>query len=163
MRRGTLPPNIVQVAKVTLDAGAKDDHSAVNETLGLVCSGCVPRQHRVQVPLIDLLCEYGANPASGMLTALAHEEFEAVDALIRDGASIDFVIAAGLGRAEDCRRLLSTADQEERHRALALAGQFGHAEILQLLLDAGEDPNRYNPIGAHSHATPLHQAAAGGH
>jgi ankyrin repeat protein len=31
-----------------------------------------------------------------------------------------------------------------------------------LLLDAGEDPNRYNPVGGHSHSTPLHQAAAAG-
>jgi len=31
------------------------------------------------------------------------------------------------------------------------------------LLDAGEDPNRYNPVGCHSHSTPLHQAAAAGH
>jgi ankyrin repeat protein len=31
------------------------------------------------------------------------------------------------------------------------------------LLDAGENPNRYNPSGAHSHSTPLHQAALGGH
>jgi ankyrin repeat protein len=32
-----------------------------------------------------------------------------------------------------------------------------------LLLDAGEDPNRYNPLGGHSHTTPLHQAAGAGH
>ena len=31
-----------------------------------------------------------------------------------------------------------------------------------MLLDAGEDPNRYNPVGGHSHSTPLHQAAAAG-
>jgi len=31
------------------------------------------------------------------------------------------------------------------------------------LLDAGEDPNRYNPLGGHSHTTPLHQAAGRGH
>jgi ankyrin repeat protein len=31
------------------------------------------------------------------------------------------------------------------------------------LLDAGEDPNRYNPPGGHSHSTPLHQAAGNGH
>jgi hypothetical protein len=36
-------------------------------------------------------------------------------------------------------------------------------EIVRLLLDAGEDPNRYNPVGGHSHTTPLHQAAGGGH
>jgi ankyrin repeat protein len=32
-----------------------------------------------------------------------------------------------------------------------------------LLLDAGEDPNRYNPKGNHGHSTPLHQAALAGH
>jgi len=47
--------------------------------------------------------------------------------------------------------------------ALALASQLGHAEIVRLLLDAGEDPNRYNPVGCHSHSTPLHQAAWAGH
>ena len=47
--------------------------------------------------------------------------------------------------------------------ALALAAQYGHAEIARALLDAGEDPNRYNPPGAHSHSTPLHQAALAGH
>jgi ankyrin repeat protein len=39
----------------------------------------------------------------------------------------------------------------------------GHIEIVRLLLDAGEDPNRYNPPGGHSHTTPLHQAALIGH
>jgi uncharacterized protein (TIGR02246 family) len=37
------------------------------------------------------------------------------------------------------------------------------ADIVRLLLDAGEDPNRYNPDGLHSHSTPLHQAALAGH
>jgi ankyrin repeat protein len=46
---------------------------------------------------------------------------------------------------------------------LALASQYGHAEIVKLLLDAGEDPNRFNPVGGHSHSTPLHQAAGNGH
>jgi ankyrin repeat protein len=32
-----------------------------------------------------------------------------------------------------------------------------------MLLDAGEDPNRYNPDGWHSHSTPLHQAIAADH
>jgi ankyrin repeat protein len=36
-------------------------------------------------------------------------------------------------------------------------------QIVRLLLDAGEDPNRYNPDGHHSHSTPLHQAALAGH
>ncbi len=47
--------------------------------------------------------------------------------------------------------------------ALTLAADSGHVEIVRLLLDAGEDPNRYNPVGGHSHTTPLHQAAGRGH
>ena len=46
---------------------------------------------------------------------------------------------------------------------MALAAQLGHADVLRLLLDAGEDPNRYNPDGTHSHSTPLHQAIWAGH
>ncbi len=72
-------------------------------------------------------------------------------------------MAAAMGWAEDARRLLANADSENRHRALALASQFGHTEIVRLLLDTGEDPNRYNPVGFHSHSTPLHQAALAGH
>jgi hypothetical protein len=163
IRCGTLPANIVQVAKVILDAGAKRDQSALNETLGLVCSGRVPRECKVQLPLIDLLCGHGADPNFAMSSALTHGEFEAVTALIRNGARIDLPVAAGLGRTEDSRRLLASANADDRHRALALASQFGHIAIVRLLLDAGEDPNRYNPVGFHSHSTPLHQAALAGH
>jgi ankyrin repeat protein len=163
IRHATLPSNILEITRVILEAGAKNDQAAVNGTLGLVCSGRVPRECRVQAPLIDLLCEYGADPNSGMWPALPHGEFEAADALIRNGARVDLAVAAALGRVEDSRRLLAAANGEERRRALALAAQFGHTEIVRWLLDAGEDPNRYNPMEAHSHSTPLHQAALAGH
>jgi hypothetical protein len=159
IRRGALPPNIVEVAKVILDSGA----TALNETLGLVCSGSVPRECGVQIALIDLLCDRGANPDGGIAVALAHGEFEAVNALIRRGARVDLLVAAGTGRAAEALRLLPGADAESRHRALALAAQFGHAGIVRMLLDAGENPDRYNPVGFHSHSTPLHQAAWAGH
>jgi ankyrin repeat protein len=64
---------------------------------------------------------------------------------------------------DDVRQLLPTADGSERHIALAIAAQLGHVEVARLLLDAGEDPNRYNPKGHHAHATPLHQAVCFGH
>lgn len=163
VRRGTLPANIVPMAKMILDAGAKRDTSAVNETLGLVCSGRVPRECGVQAPLIHLLCDYGADPQSGMRPALAHGEFEAVNCLIARGARIDLPVAAALGRREDVQQSLATAHAGDRHRGLALAARFGHTEIVRLLLDAGEDPNAYNPAGFHGHSTPLHQAALAGH
>ena len=163
IRRGTLPTNIVEVAQVILDAGAHADQDALHETLGLVSSGCVPRECHVQIPLIDLLCASGADPASAILTALAHGELEAVDALRRNGAPLDLVVAAGLGRAEEVQRLLPTSKSEDRHRAFALASWYGYVEVVGVLLDAGEDPNRYNPVGFDAHVTPLHEAVAGGH
>jgi Ankyrin repeats (3 copies) len=161
IRHGTLPANIVEVARVILDAGAKNDKTMLNATLGLVCSGCVPRQCGVQIPLIDLLCELGADPNSAMPGALG--ESEAAHALLRRGARVDLPVVSALGRLEEARRLLPSASSEDRHRAFALAAQFGHTEIVRLLLDAGEDPSRYNPPGFHAHSTPLHQAALAGH
>lgn len=161
VRHGTLPANIVDVTRVILDAGVAQ--SALNETLMLVSTGRVPRECGMQLPLIDLLCDHGADPDSAIHAAALHGEFEAVNALLRRGARIDLPVAAALGRFEDARRLLAGASNEDPHLALTLAADFGHVEIVRLLLDAGEDPNRYNPVGGHSHTTPLHQAAGRGH
>jgi hypothetical protein len=161
VRHGALPKNIVEVAMVILDAGV--ERSALNETLALVSTGRVVRKCGVQLPLIDLLCDAGAGPDGALRAAALQGEFEAVHALIRRGARLELPVAAALGALDDFRRLLSTASSEERHLALAMASQYGHIEIVRRLLDAGEDPNRYNPIGGHSHATPLHQAALEGY
>jgi hypothetical protein len=160
VRHGKLPENIVEVAKVILDAGP--EQSALNETLMLVATGSVPRECRLHIPLIDLLSERGADANSAIEAAALHGELESVHALIARGARINLPVAAALGRLDDFRLLLPAAASRDRHLALALASQSGHVEIVRLLLDAGEDPNRYNPVGGHSHTTPLHQAAGAG-
>lgn len=160
VRHGKLPRNIVDVAKTIIDAGV--DHLALNETLMLVATGTVPRQCQVQLPLIALLCNHGADPDAASRHAALHGEFEALNALLKHGARVDLPIAAALGRTEDARRWLPQSSSLDRHLALSFAADYGHLEIVRILLDAGEDPNRYNPIG-HSHTTPLHQAAAAGH
>lgn len=161
IRHGTLPENIVAVVKVILDSGP--DLVSINETLGLVASGAVPRQCRVQLELISLLCRYGADPTGALGVAVTHGEMDAVNALLNCGAKLDLSTAAALGRTDDFKRLLQKAGTKNRHKALAMAAQFGNVDCLKLLLEAGEDPNRYNPKGFHSHATPLHQAAFQGH
>jgi ankyrin repeat protein len=88
---------------------------------------------------------------------------DAAAALAERGARVELPHAAGLGLVDAAARLLPAADHEARHRALSLAAQHGHAEVVRLLLEAGEDPNRYNPEGNHPHTTPLHQAVLGGH
>lgn len=161
VRHGKLPKNIAEITKVILDAGV--DQSSLKETLMLVATGSVPRECGVQIDLINLLCDRGADPDIAAETAAVLLELQAVDALLARGARITLPLAAALGRTEDARRSLPNADPQRRQLALAIASQYGHLEIVRLLLDAGEDPNRFNPFGGHSHSTPLHQAAGNGH
>jgi hypothetical protein len=161
VRQGTLPANIVELASVILDAGASQ--SARNAALTLVSTARVSRECGVQLALIDVLCEYGADPNAAAHATALHGEVEALKALIARGARIDLPVAAALGWTEDARRLLVGASGVDRHLALSVAADLGNVEIVRLLLDAGENPNRYNPVGGHSHTTPLHQAAGRGH
>jgi len=161
VRHGTMPRNVVDVAKTILEVGVERD--VLNETLMLVATGSIPRVCRMQLPLIDLLCDHGADPGTAIEAAALHGELESVNALISQGARVTLPVAAALGRIEEFRRLNPGGDPRSRHLALALASQFGQVEIARLLLDAGEDPDRYNPIRGHSHTTPLHQAAGAGY
>jgi hypothetical protein len=161
VRHGKLPANIVEIARIILDAGA--DQSARDEALGLVSTGRVPRECGVQLTLIDLLCNYGADPNGAARAAALHGELGAVNALLKRGARMDLPLAAALGSVEDARKLLPATSGEDRHLSLSLGADFGHVQIVRLLLDAGENPDRYNPPRGHSHTTPLHQAAWKGH
>lgn len=162
IRRGKLPENIVEVAEVILDAGADRDKAPLNETLALVATGSVPHQCKVQRPLIDLLCRRGADPNSALEPTALHGYPECVMALLQNGAKMTFPVAAALGRVEDVERMLATASAAERHQAMAMASGSNQVEVMRRLLAAGENPDRYNPVGGHSHATPLHQAAGYG-
>lgn len=172
--RQKTPANAVDIAKALLDAGAEADalagmYGGECSTMSLLVSSSHPAAAGVQVALVDTLVDYGAaveargtgNWTSPLQTALVFGFLDAAQALVRRGARVDSLpSAAGLGRFDDATRLLPQATGDDRHSALALASQLGHLEIVRLLLDAGEDPNRYNPHGHHAHSTPLHQAVA---
>lgn len=159
-RQGRLPENALEIAHVLLEAGAKDDKVALNETVMLAASGQVCREHGVQAPLIRLLCAYGADPQAGMHSALAHCELEAVRVLLECGAPMDLEVAATLGDHDAVAGLAGTATEAQLQLALALAANAGVPEVIRTLLKAGADPNRYNPPGGHSHCTALHSAVA---
>ena len=159
IRHNKMPENILAVAEVILESGV--DQKALDVTLALVATGSVPQACSKQEPLIDLLCDWGADPDSAIQAAVLHGVVAAVQALIRRGAKITLAVAV-LRSAEDFRKMLPASSLAERHLALALAAQYCQVEIVRILLDAGENPNRYNPVGGHSHCTPLHQAAGYG-
>ena len=175
--RQKTPKNAVEVAQTLLETGAEVDaladlYGGQCTTMALLVSSCHPAEAGVQVALVNTLLDFGAaiegrgsgQWGSPLTTALAFGYQGPAQALARRGARVgNIAAAAGLGRLADARQLLATARSEDRHRALALAAQHGHVEIVRLLLDAGEDPNRYNPKGNHDHSTPLHQAVWSGH
>lgn len=174
--RQKTPPNAVEIAKILLDAGAEVDaladmYDAKCTTMSMLVSSSHPAEAGLQGKLAEALIEYGAafegpgsNWKSAVMTALTFGYLDTARALARLGAPIhNIAAAAGLGLVEETTRLLPTADAQIRQIALSLAASHGHAAVVQLLLDAGENPDRYNPEGFHSHSTPLHQAALANH
>jgi hypothetical protein len=174
--RQKTPANAVDIATILLRAGAEVDaladmYEGKHTTMSMLVSSGHPAKAGLQVALTETLLDFGASVngagegawTSPVMTALVFGYSDTAQALARRGARVDTVAAAaGLDRVEDVHRLLPRATAAERHVAMALAAQLGHVEIVRALLDAGEDPNRHYPQGAHAHSTPLHQAAAGG-
>lgn len=175
MRQRT-PRNAVEVATLLLESGAQADALADMygercTTMSMLVSSTPPAEAGLQVALAEMLIDHGATwigPGSkwrsAVATALVFSFPDTAEALARRGAPIeDLPTAAGLGRIEQVAALLPSAAPPARHAAFALAAQLGRTEIVGMLLDAGEDPDRYNPDDFHAHATPLHQAVASDH
>ena len=171
--RQRTPPNAVAIAQTLLEAGADPDaladmYGGQCTVMSMLASSSHPAEAGVQEDLVELLIDFGAavekrgegNWTSPVLTALVFGYTLAAESLVRRGAPVDDVtIAAGLGRLQQTQEMWPVADAEARHRALALAAQSGQVEIVRMMLEAGEAPDRYNPEHFHKHSTPLHQAA----
>lgn len=170
------PASAVDIARLLLEAGAEPDATAGMyggecAPLSLLVSSTPPAQAGVQVPLLHILVDFGANVEgagtsrwqSPMLTALTFGFTHAADALVERGAAVDDLVkAAGLGRVHAVEEMLPGASAQQRHRAFAIAVETEQLEVVHLLLEAGESPDRLNPDGLHAHQTPLHSAALHG-
>lgn len=170
------PANAVEIAVILLDAGAdpnalQGSYGSENTTMAMLVSSEPPRTAGVLLGILHALIDRGASVAplgtghcaDPVMTALIFGNADAALALEQRGANVSTLpAAAALGRIDVVTRLLPLASSAERHRALALAAQHGRTDVVRVLLDAGEDPDRYNPEGYHAHATPLHQSIANG-
>jgi hypothetical protein len=167
--RQITPANILDVTRLLLDAGAdvnatSEAYGGGSSTLGLVSTSAHPRARGVQIALIDLLLERGAkidgeddlpNLVSG---ALGNGCPEAAVALAARGARVNTLYAAaGIGDLARVRALFDAASTSRRERAMIVAAQQGHREIVRYCLDHGV------VVSVSDGMTALHNASAGGH
>ena len=167
IRVDRLPGNIVELTSLLIqtvkkEATASTQHQ-LDQALGLVATGRVPKECGVQIAMIDLLIDAGAKPGGG-LGALANGNVEAAAHLIERGGELTFAAAVCLERMDDINRLAPLADRDEQLTALIAAAFYGKSPMISMLLGMGINPNGYPNSDSefHAHATPLHQAVSSG-
>ncbi len=163
--RQKTPANAEAILSLLLDAGADPDATAEfygrpASTLYLLVSSAHPHQAGLQAQLAEQLLDAGAHGENALETALASGYSDTAQHLAKRLPVDSLPVAAGLGLIDRFDALLPQASMEDRHKAVTLAAMHGQVAILERL--TGEDLNRFNPNGFHSHSTPLHQAALAG-
>jgi Ankyrin repeats (3 copies) len=170
IRHEKLPANIAAITKIIIEALQKSNHKnyqhIIDYTLGLVCTGRIPKECGVQIDLMELLINEGAKVKGSVLGPIGQRNFEAAEFLINKGASYNLGTAVGLNKLDDMKKIIKTATPKKLYVALVVASFFGNADVISLLLAAGANANGKADSkdfgGFHSHATALHQAVFSG-
>lgn len=165
VRNGTLPPNIAAVTRTIIAAAERAGVGRLRDQLDyalrLVSWSWIARDAGVQLALIDVLVDAGADPDGTADNALANGHFAAAEHLVRRGARLTLATALCLDRWDDARRLAASASARDRQFAYVLAALNGREEALRLILELGVDLNRPSR-DLYSHGTPLHHAVWSG-
>lgn len=177
-RDNLLPKNIVEMARVLLEAGA-DVHARTlgtngGPTMGLLVTGKQASDAGVTGPLMDLLLQYGAHldvtRDDALDASLANHSPRAAEKMIALGAKPDVLAAAALGRMDMLRDFFDEhghlrsrprrngVDMSERD-AIGLALLYAYVreqrEAVDFLL---EKDGNWNMTGVNNGAM-LHRAA----
>ena len=177
--RQITPKNIVAITEVLLKAGAEVDAEANMygggaTTLGLVGTSAHPRGAGVQIELMQLLLDHGAeidhrtsagNRHTAVSGALANGCPEAAEYLAGRGARLSLEAAAGIGRLDAVKGFFNTdgtrkakTSRKQVQRAFLNACGWGHNDVVRFLLDKGVDLSD----GGSDGQTPLHWAVITG-
>jgi hypothetical protein len=152
--RQKTPPNIVEIAKLLLEAGAdvnaeSDAYGGRQTTLGLTATSCHPEAAGVQIALMTLLIEHGAiidvsEPGIGVNACLRNGRFAAAEFLSTRGGALDLEGAAGLGRLDivrghfdENRHLRPPATERQLKAGFAWACEYGQVGVVEFLLQHG--------------------------
>lgn len=161
--RCPIPSNIIDITRLLLSRGARDQPPRPKYTIGLLLTSKQPSEAGVALPLIDLLTE--AQGISLDLTdenilngPIGNEAPATALALIERGARMNICHAAALGRLDLVQSFVNgntTDSQLQIDEAFIWACQFGQNSIAEFLLDQGVNPASQANIGQ----TGLHYAA----
>jgi len=154
--RQKTPKNAVDVAKLLIKAGAEVDaenNPGRGTTLGLVATSFHPAKAKVQIALLETLLAAGASVdgLSGgwnpLVAALHNGRGEAAAYLAQRGARLDLEGAAGAGRLDALRAFVhddgslgNGASEKQRDAGFLWACEYGHADVVEFLLERGLDP-----------------------
>lgn len=160
--RCPIPSNIVDLTRLLLSRGARDEDPRPKYTIGLLLTSKQASEAGVALPLIDLLTEAHGTTLDltdpNLLTGpLCNHAQATALALIERGAKMDIRHAAALGRLDLVQKFF-TEDPAQGEEAFIRACQFGHNSVAEFLLDRGVDPSAQANVGQ----TGFHYAAHNG-
>jgi Ankyrin repeats (3 copies) len=179
--RCPIPRNILDITRLLLSRGARDESPKPKYTIGLLLTSRQASEAGVALPLIDLLIAAGGieidlTHPSILNGPLGNEAPETALALIRRGAKMDIRHAAALGQldlvkcffdGDDLHANLSLVPLPEEpgeakaqlEQAFIWACQCGQNSVSEFLLEQSVDPAAQANVGQ----TGLHYAAHYGH
>jgi ankyrin repeat protein len=171
--RQKTPKNIVEIARVLLDAGAdvnavSNSYSPGDTTFMLTATSCHPQEAGVQIPLLQLLLERGARvDPRDVIAALHNGRGAAAQFCANQNVSLDLEGAAGVGEVNVVKRFLrpdgtltNGATDKQKIDGFAWAAEFGRTAVVEYMVNAGM------PLDSrlrHDGQTALHWAGLGGH
>jgi ankyrin repeat protein len=165
--RQKTPKNAVAIAKVLLDAGAEVDALAdaygKSTTLALVATSVHPLRAGLQIELMEILLEHGADidgttgGSNIVLAALHNGRGQAAEFLASRGARLDLEAAAGVGRLDLVADLFNNASKAQMEAGFLWACEYGRDDVVDFLLST-VDPATQGATGL----TGLHWAVVGG-
>ena len=177
--RQKTPKNIVEIAKILLNAGADVDAEADvygggATTLGLAATSVHLFRAGVQNPLLQVLLDHGAdidhetsagNRQNTVKGCLANGRGEAAAFLADRGARLDLEDAAGVGRLDVVKGFFNASGslkgkttRQQLQSAFQHACAWGRLNVVEFLLDKGVDLRGHQGDGQ----TPMHCAAITG-
>jgi hypothetical protein len=167
------PKNAARITQMLIAAGADpeaeaDVYGGGCTALGLVATSTPPREAGVQIPVMHVLLDHGAqiehpslagHGSDAVYACLANGCPEAAAYLVERGARVGLIGAAGIGRLDVIQQLVDAADPSRREMALRYAAGYGQRDIVRFLLDRGVATDAHHDDGQ----TALYYAVLGGH